>query len=78
MTDTSPRHICLIREEYISLFYFGHNVDVSLDFQMKNAFAPNHLTHLDVVRRRALESDYCVPWGHIALQPIGFHASLHI
>jgi hypothetical protein len=28
----------------------GHNVGVSLDFLIMNAFAADHLTHLDEVR----------------------------
>ena|ERR1035437_525391 len=42
---------------------------------MMKAFASNHLTHLDIIRWRALEADYCVPWRHIALQLIRFHCT---
>ena len=50
MHDLAPRGVCLLREEHVSLFYFGHNVGMSLDFLMMNAFAVDHLTHLDEVR----------------------------
>ena len=48
--DLFPRGACLLREEHVSLFYFGHNVEVSLDNLMMNAFAVDHLTHTDEIR----------------------------
>ena len=48
--DLFPRGACLLREEHVSLFYFGHNTGVLLDFVMLDAFAVDHLTHLDEVR----------------------------
>ena len=76
--DLSPRDACLLREEYVSRFKLSHDIGVPLDFLMVEAFPTDRLTHLDVIRLRALEADYCIPWCHIALQLIGFHASLHI
>jgi hypothetical protein len=48
--DLAPRGVCLLREEYVSLFHFGHDIGVSLDFLIMNAFAVDDLTHLDKVR----------------------------
>ena len=48
--NLTPRRVCLLRKEYISLFDLGHNMGVSLDFLMMNAFAVDDLTHLDEVR----------------------------
>jgi hypothetical protein len=48
--DLFPRDVCLLREEHVSLFYFSHNIGVLLDFMMMEAFAVDHLTHLDEVR----------------------------
>ena len=48
--DLFPRQVCLLRKEDVSLFYFGHNIGVSLGFLMMNALAVDHLAHLDEVR----------------------------
>jgi hypothetical protein len=48
--DLFPRYVCLPREEYVSLFYFGHNIGVLLDFPMMEAFAIDYFTHLNEVR----------------------------
>ena len=48
--DLVSRGVCLLREEYISLSDLGHNIGVSLDFVMMNAFAVDDLTHPDEVR----------------------------
>jgi hypothetical protein len=76
--DLSPGDVCLLGEEYVSRFKLGHDIGVPSDFLMVETFPTDHLAHLNVVRLRALEADYCIPWCHIALQLIGYHASLHI
>ena len=48
--DLFPRGVCLLSEEHVSRFYFGHNIRVSLDFPMMDAFAVDHLSDLDEVR----------------------------
>ena len=48
--DLVPRGVCLVREEYISLFDLRHNIRVPLDLVMMEAFAVDHLTHLYKVR----------------------------
>jgi hypothetical protein len=68
--DLAPRGVCLLREEHVSLFYFGHNIGVSLDLPMMNTFSVDRLTHLDEVRGRALEADYRIPWRHVTLKLI--------
>ena len=45
-----PRGVCLLREEYISLFDLGHNIGVSLDIWVVNRFAVDQLTYLYKVR----------------------------
>jgi len=75
--DLFPSDACLLREEYVSLFYFGYDIGVSLDLLMMNSFAVDDLTHLNEVRRRALEADYCVPWIHVTLKLIELVAALH-
>ena len=46
-TDLFPRDVCLLRKEDVSLFYFGHNIRVSWDFPMMDAFAVDHLSDLE-------------------------------
>jgi hypothetical protein len=75
--DLALRGVCLVREEYISLFDLGHNIGVSLDLPMMKAFAVDRLTHLYKVRRRTLEADYRVPWRHVTLKLIELGASMH-
>jgi len=55
-TDLFPRDVCLLRKEDVSLFYFGHNIRVSWDFPMMDAFAVDHLSDLEDARGRALEA----------------------
>lgn len=77
--EFSPRHVRLLRKEYIFLFQFGHNIVVPLDFlMMMHAFAVDHLSHADEIGRQALEADYCVAWVHIVLKPVRYHSTLHI
>jgi hypothetical protein len=45
--ECSPGNVSLLRKEYVSLFQFGHNIGMLLDFLMPNAFAVNHLNHAD-------------------------------
>jgi hypothetical protein len=60
--DLSPCDACLPSEEYISFFYFGYNIGMSLHFWMMNTPARDScLTHLNKVRFRAIEADHCVP-----------------
>jgi hypothetical protein len=75
--DLFPRDVCLLRKEDVSLFYFGHNIRVSLDFPMMDALAVDHLSDLEDARGRALEADYCVPRLHVTLKPIELFATLH-
>lgn len=77
MHYVTPREGCLLREEDISLFDFGHDTGVSPDFMMVNALAVDHLIDLNEVRRRALEGDDCVPWCDVALKPLELVAKLH-
>ena len=37
--DLFPREVCLFCKEDVALFYFGHNIGVSLDFLLMNASA---------------------------------------
>jgi hypothetical protein len=48
--DLFPHCVCLPREEYVSLFYFGHSIGVLLGSLMMEAFAIDYFTHLDEVR----------------------------
>jgi hypothetical protein len=65
--DLLPGDFRLPREEYVFLFYRGHNIGMSLHFLMMNASAHEIcLTHFNQVRIRALKADYCVPWRHRA------------
>jgi hypothetical protein len=75
--DLFPRQVCLLRKEDVSLFYFGHNIEVSLGFLMMNALAVDHLSDLEDARGRALEADYRVPWRHVTLKLIELDATLH-
>jgi hypothetical protein len=75
--DMFPRQVCLLRKEDVSLFYFGHNIEVSLGFLMMNALAVDHLSDLEDARGRALEADYRVPRLHVTLKPIELPATLH-
>jgi hypothetical protein len=72
-----PRDVCLLREEHVSLFHFGHNIGVLLDFPMMEAFAVDHLSDLEDAIGGALEADCCVSWLHVTLKPIEFLAALH-
>jgi len=76
-SDLIPRDVCLLREEYVPLLHLGHDVGVPLDFLVVNAFASDHLAHLDVVRWRALEADDSISWIHVALKPVRYHSTLH-
>ena len=59
--EISPRHFRLFRKEYVSLFPFGHDIGVPLDFLMTlNAFAVKYLNHADEIIREVLEADYCI------------------
>jgi hypothetical protein len=75
--DLFPRQVCLLRKEDVSLFYLGHNIRVSVDFPMMDAFAVEHLSDLEDARGRALEADYRVPRLHVTLKPIELPATLH-
>jgi len=77
MHDLSPRGICLPRKENISLFHFGHNAGVSLDFPMMNAPAVDHFAHLDEMGRRAFEADDRIPWRRVWLKLFQFESTLH-
>jgi hypothetical protein len=52
-------HIChphspiLLREEHISVFYLGHDIGMSLDFVMMDAFPVNHFTDADAIWGKA-------------------------
>ena len=48
--DLFPRQVCLFRKEDVSLFYFGNNIGVSVEFLMMDAFTVEHLSDLDEVR----------------------------
>jgi hypothetical protein len=76
--ECSPGNVRLLRKEYVSLFQFGHNIGMLLDFLMLNAFAVNHLNHANEARRQALKSDYRVARVHVALKLIRYHATLHV
>ena len=75
--DLASGGVCLPREEHISLFDLSHNIGVSLDLPVMNAFAVDRLTHLDEVRGRALEAYYRIPWRHVTLKLIELDATLH-
>jgi hypothetical protein len=77
MHDLLPRCVCLLREEYISLFHFGHNIRVSLDLLMEEALAIDEFTHLDEVRWNRSEADHRVPRLPVALKPLELDSTLH-
>jgi hypothetical protein len=62
--DLVSRGVSLFREEHIFLFHLGHNIGMPLNLFVINILAVDSFTHLDQVRRKALEGDYCVPWLH--------------
>lgn len=48
-----------------------------MNFVMLDAFAADHLGHLDEAMGSAIEADYCVPTLHITLKTIELLATLH-
>ena len=76
-SDLFPREVGLLREEDVSLFYFRHNIGVSLDLPVMDAFAVDDLSDLEDARGRAMEADCCVPWFHVILKSIELLAALH-
>jgi hypothetical protein len=75
--DLSPGGVCLLREEHISVFYSGHDIGMSLDFVMMDAFPVDHFTNANAIWSKALEADNCVPWRHVALKFVGLDPTLH-
>jgi hypothetical protein len=71
--EASPRSVRLLCEEYVSLFQLGHHIWAPMDFLVTSAFTIDHLNHTNQIGRQALKRDYCVPWIHIALEPIRYH-----
>ena len=47
--EVPPRHVRLLRKEYVFLFQLGHDIGVPFDFLMPNAFAVSYLNHADEV-----------------------------
>ena len=76
--ELPPRHVRLLRKEYVLLFQLGHDIGVQFDFLKMKAFAVNYLNDADEIGCQALEADYCVPWSHIALKPIRYDSTLHV
>jgi hypothetical protein len=75
--DLSLRVIRLVREEYVLLFYLGHNSRVQLDLVMMDVFATDCLAHLNEARLRALEADYGIARPHVTLQFLEPNTTVH-